>query len=194
MDNGSLVAKAKAPRHREFEGLKFSSSHFAGRSEGLGLQSWAAIHVDRRSPLPSGMKPEFKDFKKKPPWHWKVGRDFLGTSLARLGILTVSIYDQYCFFSTSPLAHNPETYHILWQLFHLWDLGPGTWVPAPTLTSPQWVLTDISISICSCRTLVLVHSTTPAALNPWKLHRKLQHWWPGIWNNKYIVSEMTQHV
>lgn len=32
---------------------------------------------------------------------------------------------------TSPLVHNPETYHTLWQLFHFWDLGPGTWVPAP---------------------------------------------------------------
>lgn len=115
MDNGSLVAKAKAPRHREFEGLKFSSSHFAGRSEGLGLQSWAAIHVDRRSPLPSGMKPEFKDFKKKPPWHWKVGRDFLGTSLARLGILTVSIYDQY--WISSPLL----LWHIILKLTTFFD-------------------------------------------------------------------------
>lgn len=40
LDNGSLVAKAKVPRHREFEGSKFSSSsYFAWRSEGLGLQS-----------------------------------------------------------------------------------------------------------------------------------------------------------
>lgn len=40
LDNGRPVAKAEVPRHREFEGSKFSSSpYFARRSEGLGLQS-----------------------------------------------------------------------------------------------------------------------------------------------------------
>lgn len=94
------------------------------------------------------------------------------------------------------------------NLFHLWDLGPGTW---RILTSLFATLTEYSQAFSSLAvtvghwsgytvwrqpltvTLALLKECSgqrgdPAGLLsiPWNLRREIQHRWPSLWNHRWL--------